>query len=284
MKKSVYVFVVLALLLTLLPLTASAKVPRPKPRMKRYGDITLTGGFEAGHFKEVWDLDACDLTLTFTYDGTGLVDDAGAHAWSELGVRQVDYPDFNPTVGVEGAGVWLCTDYDWTDGTFDPDPPGAPIQDLDDKLILQKGGGMGEGAYNLPSTPPNPWANHAVWFDRDGVDPWQALMWGIIDGVTYNTEGRYQVEITLHVNDDGIGEAYMTVNGQEQGFYDDGWYNGPPQLMPAGMTFTTRDMDMTQMQVFYGLDGYGATHSVTFEDIVVKGCMGPPVPSTDPAE
>jgi len=37
--------------------------------------------------------------------------------------------------------------------------------------MLQRMGGDGEAAYNLPGTPPNQWANHAFWFDRDGVDP-----------------------------------------------------------------------------------------------------------------
>ena len=32
-----------------------------------------------------------------------------------------------------GSGVWLATDYDWTANTFNPDPPGAPRLDLDDK-------------------------------------------------------------------------------------------------------------------------------------------------------
>jgi hypothetical protein len=32
------------------------------------------------------------------------------------------------------------------------------------------------------------------------------------------------------------------------------------------MTFTG---DMTNLQVFYGLSGYGATHSVTFSNITV---------------
>jgi len=36
------------------------------------------------------------------------------------------------------------------------------------------------------------------------------------------------------------------------------------------MTFTG---DMKHMQVFYGLWGYGATHSVAFEDITVEGCL-----------
>lgn len=236
-----------------------------------YGDVTLSGGFQTGHFPEIWDLTECDLVISFTYDATGLVDDFGgdAHAWGELGIRQVGYGDFNPTSMTGGAGVWLATDYDWTANTFDPDPPGSPSLDIDDKMILQRGGGMGEGSYNLPSSPPNPWANHAVWFDRDGVDQWQALMWGAIDGVTYNTGGTYDIVITLQATSDTSGTAYMTINGESQGFYVPGWHSGPADLMPAGMTFTG---DMTLMQVFYGLYGYGATHTVVFEDITVQGC------------
>jgi hypothetical protein len=244
-----------------------------------YVDILLSGDFQAGHFDHIWDLTACDLVLSFTYDGNGLVDDYGgdAHAWAELGVRAVGYGDFNPTWGVDGAGVWLATDYDWTVNTFDPDSGGAPIQDLDDKLILQKGGGKGEGDYNLPSTPPNPWANHAVWFDRDGVDQWQAQMWSAIDGVTYNTDGTYDVVITLHATSATAGEAYMTINGEPQGFYDPGWHSGAADLYPAGMTFTG---DMERMQVFYGLSGYGAMHSVAFKAIRVEGCLFPPLSAT----
>jgi len=237
-----------------------------------YGDVALSGGFQAGHFSQIWDLTAVGLVISFAYDANGLVDDFGgdAHAWAELGVREVGYGDFNPTWMVEGAGVWLATDYDWTANTFDHDPEGSPTLDIDDKLILQKGGGNGEGDYNLPSTPPNPWANHAVWFDRDGVDQWQAQMWGAIDGVTYNTGGTYEVVITLHATSDIEGTAYMTVNGEPQGFYVPNWHSGPADLMPAGMTFTG---DMKHMQVFYGLYGYGATHSVAFNDIKVCGVL-----------
>lgn len=239
---------------------------------KNYGDVTLSGEFQSGNFPHLWDLTQCDLTISFTYDANGLVDDFGgaAHAWAELGVREVGYGNFNPTWMAEGAGVWLATDYEWTANTFDPDPTGSPTLDIDDKLILQKGGGQGEGNYNLPSTPPNPWANHAVWFDRDGVDQWQAQMWGAIDGVTYNTGGTYDVVITLQATSDTTGKAYMTINGEPQGFYVPGWHSGPADLMPAGMTFTG---DMAQMQVFYGLYGYGATHSVTFSDIMATGCL-----------
>ncbi len=225
-----------------------------------YGDVTLSGGFQSGHFYQVWNLTDCDLTISFTYNATGLVDDAGAHAWAELGIREYGYGDFNPTWQSEGAGVWLATDYDWTVNTFDPDV--TPNLDLDDKLILQKGGGMGEGAYNLPSIPPVPGNNHRVWWDRDGVDPWQ-------NSETANTGGIYNVVITLHATSPTTGVAYMTINGLAQGFETDNNWN-TIELTPAGMTFTG---DMAMMQVFYGLYGYGATHSIAFEDITVEGCL-----------
>jgi hypothetical protein len=204
------------------------------------------------------------VPITETAWGAG-IDFPGAN-WATYFAYAQASSDFNPTWMEGGSGVWLATDYDWTAGTFDPDPEGSPTLDIDDKLILQRGGGMDESYYNLPSTPPNPWANHAVWFDRDGVDQWQALMWGAIDGVTYNTGGTYDVVITLHANNDTAGTAYMTVNGEPQGFYDPGWHPGPADLMPAGMTFTG---DMQQLQVFYGLYGYGAIHTVLFTDITV---------------
>lgn len=237
---------------------------------KNYGNVTLSGGFQKGHFCDVWDLTASDLVISFTYDANGLVDDfgGGAHAWAELGARAVGYGDFNPTWMAEKAGVWLATDYDWTVNTFDADPPGAPTLDIDDKLILQKGGGWDESKYNLPLIPPDPWTNYGIWFDRDGVDPWQATYWGCIDGGTYNTGGRYAVVITLHATSATSGTAYMTVNGVSQGFWVSGWKNAQPEIYPAGMTFTG---DMTCMQVFYGLYGYGATHTVVFEDITVTG-------------
>lgn len=246
-----------------------------------YDDVTLSGGFQAGHFPQVWDLTACDLIVSFTYDANGLVDDLGAHAWAEFGVRAVGYGDFNPTWDVEGAGVWLATDYDWTANTFDPDPVGSPSLDLDDKLILQKAGGHGEGDYDLPSPPPNPWANHRVWFDRDGVDQWQAQNPLAFDGQTYNTGGIYNIVITLHATDATSGTASMTINDLDQGFETDGDWS-TMELSPAGMTFTG---DMTQMQVFYGLYGYGATHSVSFEDILVTGCLAVDIdikPGSDP--
>ena len=196
-------------------------------------------------------------SISFTYDANGLVDDSGAHAWAELGIRDTTTSNnFNPN----GKGIWLSTDYDWTANTFDPDV--TPNLDMDDKLILQKAGGQGEGDYNLPSTPQIPGKNHRVWWDRDGVDLFQ-------NGETANTDGIYEVVITLHADDCTSGTAYMTINGLDQGFETDGNWD-TIELTPAGMTFTG---DMTNMQVFYGLYGYGATHSVAFNDITVDGFL-----------
>ena len=263
MKRRFLLALAVVLALGAVPALASP----PDPVVESYDDVTLSGGFQAGHFPEWWDLTTGDLVLSFTYDANGLVDDfgGGAHAWAELGVRSPCYGDFNPTFCNEGAGVWLATDYDWTANTFDPDPLGSPTLDLDDKLILQKAGGHGEGDYNLPSIPPNPGANHRVWWDRDGVDPWQ-------NDETANTGGIYNIEITLHATSDTSGEAHMIINGLAQGFETDGNWN-TIELTPAGMTFTG---DMKHLRVFYGLYGYGATHTVVFEDITVDGHLGEP--------
>jgi hypothetical protein len=144
--------------------------------------------------------------------------------------------------------------------------------------LLQRAGGADESHYNLPSAPPNPGSNYGIWYDRDGVDPWQAGMWGCVNGGTYNTGGRYHVVMRLHANTATSGTAYVTINGIQQGFYVPGWHPGPPDIYPAGMTFTG---DMAHMQVFYGLSGYGATHSVVFEDITVTGCLVPCADSGD---
>jgi hypothetical protein len=241
---------------------------------KNYPNVTLSGGFQSGNFIEPWNLTTCDLEVTTTVDLTGMVDAFGpaAHAFTQFGVRQAGGSNYNPTVGVQGKGVWLATDYDSTANTFAPDPPDAPTWDIDDKLILERAGGGDESYYNLPSTPPNPGSNYGIWFDRDGVDPFQAVMWGSVNGGTYNTGGRYDVVMRLHANSATAGTAYVTINGIQQGFYVPDWHPGQPDIYPAGMTFTG---NMTQMQVFYGLSGFGATHTVHFEDTTVTGCLAP---------
>lgn len=184
------------------------------------------------------------------------------------GSNWATYVTYKPTAdaSVRGSGVWLATDYDWTANTFDPDPVGAPNLDIDDKMILQGRGGNDEGYYDLPSLPAQYWNNYGFWKDRDGVDQWQALMWGCINGGTYNTNGINNVVITLHATSDTTATAYMTVNGVPQGFYNGPWYNGQPALYPAGLTWVG---DMHHLVVFYGMYGYGATHTAVFSGITV---------------
>jgi hypothetical protein len=64
----------------------------------------------------------------------------------------------------------------------------------------------------------------------------------------------------------------MNIRGLDQGFETDGNWN-TIELTPAGMTFSG---DMKHLQVFYGLYGYGATHSVAFKDIEIEGSPGTP--------
>jgi hypothetical protein len=238
---------------------------------------TKTGNPIPGQFAYKMEYDPPVTEYTYAVDVTGWVAEnkyIASHAIVTCGGKEetawgagsafpgknwATYFTFTPVrVKLPGSGVWLATDYDWTANTFNPDPVGAPTLDLDDKLILQRSGGYGEGDYNLPSVPPAPGNNHRVWWDRDGVDPWQ-------NPATANTGGIYQIVISLHATSDTAGTAYMNIRGLDQGFEVDGNWN-TIELTPAGMTFSG---DMRHLQVFYGLYGYGATHSVSFTDILV---------------
>jgi len=258
---SLPVAVVLVLGMAAVPALAVA------PTLTDYDDVTLSGGFQAGHLSDWWDLTAGDLVLSFTYDGNGLVDELGgaARAAGEFGVRGPCLNDYSPAGRL--GGVWLATDYDWAANTFDPDPAGVPVADLDDKLVLQRAGDQSEAFYDLPSPPPNPSASHRIWFDRDGVAPSQASSPLAVDGGTYNTYGTYDVVIRLHATSSTTGEAHMMVNGLDQGFEMDGNW-GTMELSPAGLTFKG---ELEHLQVFYALNGYGALHTVAFRQIRVQG-------------
>jgi len=65
----------------------------------------------------------------------------------------------------------------------------------------------------------------------------------------------------------------LHINGLYQGFETDGNWT-IMELSAAAMNFTG---NMDAMQVFCGLYGYGATHSVTFSNITVTGCTPEPL-------
>ena len=149
------------------------------------------------------------------------------------------------------------------------------LANLNDYQVLMKHGWLYEyydadGPELLkPEIVPSTYINHAFWFDRDGVDTDQATYWNYKDGITYNTGGVYDVEISFHSIDPTNATMFATINGEQQGFYTDGYVSdAPPTLMPVGRSFTG---DMTQMQAFWGRGGGGGVVSIS--NIEVSGCF-----------
>jgi len=278
MKKTFFMMLCAVLLVGLSPVGAGAQATI------NYGNFILNTPAEFTNWNDVWDLTQGDLTLSYTIDmsqinqpGTWNTFIAAWTTYVEVGLRGEGAGNFNP--GQEAGyfnlyqgrcGGWMVSDSDvWTDGdgytelgNSDPDS----TQDLDDKHALQASGGRGEGDYdvldgdwNTVLTPFGSGNNHGIWFDRDGVDQWQANYWGNLgpggvgsgDGLRYNTGGVYDIVITYHAINDGLGVMFATVNGYPQGFYlsTDPW-NGPPTKYPAGLSFKG---DMKHMQVFAGI-------------------------------
>ncbi|MFA5450565.1 MAG: PKD domain-containing protein, partial [Dehalococcoidales bacterium] len=229
----------------------------------------------------------------------------------EVALRGEGASDFNPGpffVYQGNCGGWMVSECDDWVGYWDGDVfigDGTETQDLDDKHGLQASGGRSELDYDvLLSAPdsvesmdspywwyPSPkgaygsWGNHGLWFDRDGVDQWQATSWSNSgnNAGRINTQGIYTIEITYHAidanengdkTDDGLGVMFATINGVQQGFYTT-WVSGEPQYYPVGLSFKG---DMEHMQVFAGSYAgdpsgwdYGIVH---LTDISVNGYAG----------
>jgi len=61
--------------------------------------------------------------------------------------------------------------------------------------------------------------SYGIWFDRDGVDPYQATSWGAVDGGTYNTGGIYNVVITYHAVSPTQATMFATINHIQRRFW-----------------------------------------------------------------
>jgi hypothetical protein len=248
MKKMLFLALTLALFLGATPVLASG------PITKNYDDITQNGWFWLDASDQPWDLTQCDLTVSYRLDMSGYTPPMWQTAWSGVGVGG-------------GASGWMSS--------------GAPAaaetnpnsQDIDDKLNLgAPPARWDEASYDALGpedivTPPigNPWSNYGVWFDRDGVDSNQANMWGMIDGVTYNTGGLYDVVVTFHAIDADLGTMFATVNGVKTGFYDT-WKNAPPDYYPVGKSISG---DLTQLRVYASVWG----QNVKVYNLTVTGCV-----------
>lgn len=226
------------------------------PMDREYEDITENGMYWLDAVWEEWDLTKCDLVVSYTLDMSGYVPPMNNTAWSGVGVADAT-----------GARGWMSSGAPAAAET-NPDS-----QDIDDKLNLGSApANWDESTYDATGpdtivTPPigNPWLNFGIWFDRDGVDQWQANNWGMIDGVTYNTGGAYEVEVTFHAVDENLGTMFAKVNGVETGFYDS-WKNGPPDYQPVGKSFTG---DMQRMRLYASIYG----ENVTVTDLQASGCL-----------
>jgi hypothetical protein len=227
---------------------------------KDYGNVTLSN-WNSGNFDEVWDLKSCDLNLKYTINMSGIA----SPGWSvtEAGLREVGAPNLDPN----NKGGFLLSKY--------ASSASGNTANLNDYHALMKHGWLMEGYdYYSGSGPmtailPGAYINYAFWFDRDGVDQWQAGYWNYKDGKTYNTHGVYQAELSYKNLDDVSGVMFAKINGEEQGFYTTGYSSSnPPSLMPVGKTFTG---DMGKMQVFYGRGSGGGT--VVLSDISASGCL-----------
>lgn len=266
-----------------------------------YGSLTLYAPDQSTNWPDVWDLTQGPLTLSYTLDMTGLRQPpppgdpaAGEYswyyvnhtAWVEVGLRTVGASNFSPgpTNLYQGySGGWMISDPDayvgyWMDGVLIHDRPDT--LDLDDNHNLQASGGRDHRDYDVlganPTSVVPAFGTHdtyGFWFDRDGIDPYQAGLWGQVNGATYNTGGIYDISITYRAVSDGLGTMIATINGVPQGIYTGGWNDATPELYPAGLSFKG---DMRRLQVFAGLRGepsfaYG---SAELRDITVSGFMG----------
>lgn len=253
MKKLVLLVVVALLAIMVMPLPASAS----GPVTKNYGNITLYNNWQSGNFLEVWDLTQGDLNLSYTIDMSKIA--TAGWAVTEVGLREVGAGNMDPNL----KGGWMQSNY-----IVGSTSPNKLIPN--DMHLLSKHGWLYQ-TYDAsdPGTLVTPyWSgnNYGFWFDRDGVDEWQDDLWGMVNGGTYNTDGRYNVVITYHAISSTLATMFATVNGIQQGLYIGGWKNAQPEFYPAGRSFTG---DMTRMQVFYCRGGGGG--SVGLSNITVTG-------------
>ncbi|MFC1727156.1 hypothetical protein ACFL0Y_01410 [Patescibacteria group bacterium] len=228
---------------------------------KDYGDVALND-WGTGHFPDKWDLTQCDLTLSYSIDMSGQT--TGGWTPIEVGLKEEGAPDLDPN----GQGGWMFQN--WQNTASNP-----TSANLNDHFVLvNHGWASDELNYDVDGTgnivsPFGSYNSYAFWFDRDGVDTWQAAYWNYKDGITYNTGGVYDVEIVYSAENATTGKMMAKINGEEQGFYLLGYDSAnPPDEQPVGKSFLVADT--SQLQVFYGRGSGGGT--VDISDITVSGC------------
>jgi hypothetical protein len=251
MKKILYLVLTIFLLVPLETSFASGTVTR------QYNDLGEEGSFWLDNSGQAWDLNKCDLALSYTVDMSQHIPDDRQPEWTMVGVGS-------------GAWAWMSSGAP-TSATTDPN-----LLDIDDKLHLGSMPNKSDESnydvlfpHRVVEAPIGvPWNNYGIWFDRDGISESQEKLWGAIDGATYNTGGIYQVILTYHAISPDKGTVFATVNGVQSGFYNE-WRNTQPDYFPVGMSFSG---DLSRIKVFASMWG----ENVELSEIAAKGCSALP--------
>lgn len=286
-KKLGAVLLVVALVLSFGMVPVASVGAASTPTTLYYGDITLPSGGDFFWQPQVWDLNACDVTVSYTLDLSGAPNVACTGNYGQSGYVGLIWP------GSPWAGAWmsgfLC-DWDNASTEFPTYPDIDDNLDMDDKFNMQRSPypePWDETLYDvycetntIADSPFGSYDNYGIWFDRDGVDPWQPDMWGMVDGGTYNTLGVYEVQLTYRkasatkgtacplfftsLENDDAPDGYGIPTGfnrESDGYAD----------FPAGISFDTDEAKMGMMRVF--VSGNPGNGTIIIRDLTVTGCL-----------
>ena len=207
---------------------------------------------------DAWDLTQCDLTLSYTLDVSDYTPNWNTTFWTEVGlIGSGTWPNAPQGCMASGSQYAIRTDPD--------------TQDMDDNFILMAPLRYSARDYNVDPSgtvtdPLGSTHNYGFWFDRDGVDPYQANMWGMVDGGTYNTSGIYNIVVIYHAINANLGTMFATINDIEQGFYTHTPYSDrEPDIYPAGKSIVGA---LTNLRVYANVGQEAAKVS----NLTVTGC------------
>jgi len=282
------VAIALILMAMLVPVNARSVVAAPTVVTRNYGDITFPAALATYTMPDFWDLNAGPVTVRYTLDLSGAPNVAKTGNYNQAGLVGL-------LSGGSGArmGGFLS---DWGHASLEfPAYPYYPNNLTNhDKFNMQKfpyPGSWDEQMYdvNFATQPPtfglpgfNPWANYGIWFDRDGVDQWQANMWGMVNGGTYNTAGIYDAQLTFSKFSPTKGTACPTFfpdqanqwdptgKGIGTGFYTT-WHAGAPDYYPTGISFDTDVTKMGSMRVV--VQGSSGGGQIIVKNLKVTGIL-----------
>lgn len=238
------------------------------PTTMHYDDVVLAAGETAEiWYPDTWDVTECDLTVSYTLDFS-LVSSPGnwETSWNSVGVGQMG----------EGAFGWMSSGYPASDTT------NPASLDLDDKHNLGAPDRWAEETYDVlaadPDTVESPFGTFSsryIWFDRDGVDPYQ-------DDTAANTGGVYDIEVVYHATDgdNDLGTMIGSVNGLIPDFDTNPGDGLDYDKRDAGKSFFGNDEgDLAALNVFS--NAYAPHGPIALRDITVSGCLSLPKDKDD---